>query len=402
MGPWGSLDPMGSQKPPEGVQPSKRPLVEDASGCRPFMRGIMVHSLMSRGASFEEAYAVAGKVREHIRGRERVSRADLAQLVEEALGAGVVLERAPLQLPKPVQVTGGGKGAPFSKGVLSQSLLAAAVEPDDAFAVARDIEAELIGRGVEEVDRSDLRRLAHRALVRRLGERTAERYRVWRAFQESEKPLILLLGGTAGVGKTALAQEVAHRLGISRVSSTDAIRQVMRIMLSPDLVPAIHASSYDAHRVVTELAPGEDPVVGGFRAQAATVGVGVRAMMDRAVSENTPMILDGVSILPGAIDLEGYRDVAHVIFLVVATLGEEAFRTRFEARARLAARRPPHRYLENLDSILRIQDYLLEQAEIHDVPIVDNVSFDSSVLSILRHVTEALGRTGEADAKDLV
>ncbi len=44
-------------------------LVEDASGQRPFMRGIMVHSLMARGISFTEAYRTAGRIRERISDR---------------------------------------------------------------------------------------------------------------------------------------------------------------------------------------------------------------------------------------------------------------------------------------------------------------------------------------------
>ena len=83
-----------------------------------------------------------------------------------------------------------------------------------------------------------------------------------------------------------------------------------------------------------------------------------------------------------------------MIFLAVATLDPVAYKGRFEARARLAAHRPPHRYLENLDAILRIQDHILQLAEDHGVPIVDNASFDGSVLSILRHVTETLGKQG--------
>ena len=59
-------------------------------------------------------------------------------------------------------------------------------------------------------------------LERTMGDRVAARYRTWRAFQASERPMILLLAGAAGVGKTALAQEVAHRLGIARVTSTDS------------------------------------------------------------------------------------------------------------------------------------------------------------------------------------
>ncbi len=365
-------------------------MVEDATGRRPFMRGILVHSLMARGASFEEAYRAAGEVRERFRGQDVIARKDLAEQVEDLFERGR-LELGPVRLPPPILVTGGGgKGAPFSKGVLSQSLLAAAVDPNEAFDVAREIEGELVARGVKEVERSEVRQIAHATLGRKLGARSAERYAVWRRFEASERPLVLLLGGAPGVGKSALGQEVAHRLGISRVASTDAIRQVMRIMLSPELVPAIHASSYDAHRRLSAPPPEEDPVIAGFRAQAATVFVGARAMVDRAVEENTSIIMDGVSVVPGQVSLGPGAAEAHVIFLLVASLDKEAFEARFASRARGAAKRPPHRYLENLDEILRIQEHLLDVAEQHQVPIVDNVSFEQSTVSILRHVTESL------------
>ena len=380
---------------------AKRILVEDEAGRRPFMRGIMVHSLMSRGVSFDDAYGVANAVRDKIRGRGVVSRKDLVGAVHELLGAPEASEdRTGIDLPRPILVTGKGKGTPFSKGLFSQSLLAAAIEPSDAFDVAREVEGELVRRGVSEVDSAELRSLAHETLHRRAGERAAERYLAWRRCQAGEKPMILLLGGATGVGKTSLAHEVAHRLGIRRVVSTDAIRQVMRTMLSAELVPAIHASSYEAHRVVTEIGTGDDPVVDAFRAQATTVSVGVRAMMDRAVAENASMILDGISVVPGLIDLEPYGERAQVIFLLVASLDEDAFITRFAARAKDAVGRPPHRYVENLDSILRIQDYLLELAEAGGVPIVDNSSFDASVISIIGHVTETLRKQGELDVAD--
>lgn len=108
------------------------------------------------------------------------------------------------------------------------------------------------------------------------------------------------------------------------------------------------------------------------------------------------MIMEGVSILPGLVDPARHATDAHVIFLAVSTLERDAFRARFTARASEAKQRPPHRYLENLDAILRIQDHILELAEGQNLPIVDNRSFDDSVLSILRHVTESLRTQGDA------
>jgi 2-phosphoglycerate kinase len=390
------------EAPWSGDPDPDRTFVEDEAGRRPFMRGIMVHSLMSRGIAFDEAYRTADRVRERIRGRSVVPKDELAKAILEIHGHWADRGEMPTLLSPDITITGRGKGLPFSKGVLSQSLLAAAIDPNDAFDVAREIERDLVGRRTREIDRRDLRGLAYDALTRRMGAQTAERYLVWRRYQDPDRPVIILLGGAAGVGKTSLALEVAHRLGIGRMQSTDSIRQIMRLMLSPELAPAIHGSSYDAHKRIPADSQDPDAIIRGFRAQTATVSVGIRASMDRAVAENASLVMDGVSIVPGAIDLASYAEHADVIFLVVATLDEDSFRNRFAARAAEQKQRPPHRYLENFDAIRQIQDHFLELAERFEVPIVDNISFDRSVLLIIRHVADILSRAGHFDTIEAV
>jgi 2-phosphoglycerate kinase len=395
-------DQKDDEGPWSGNPDSDSTFVEDASGRRPFMRGIMVHSLMVRGFAFEEAYRTADRIRDRIRDRSVVPKDELSKAVLEILGHRADRSPAPTALAPDITITGRGKGLPFSKGILSQSLLAAAIDPHDAFDVAREIEFDLVGRHTREIDRRELRRLAYDVLTRRMGAQTGERYLVWRKYQEPDRPVIILLGGAAGVGKTSLALEVAHRLGIGRMLSTDSIRQIMRLMLSPDLTPAIHGSSYDAHKLISAESDDPEAVIRGFRAQTATVSVGIRASMDRAVAENASLVMDGVSIVPGAIDLASYAERADVIYLVVATLDQEAFSDRFVARAAEQTRRPPHRYLENLDPIRQIQDHFLELAERFGVPIVDNISFDRSVLLIIRHVADTLSRSGNFDTAEVL
>ncbi|MDG2334157.1 MAG: hypothetical protein P8Q97_08035 [Myxococcota bacterium] len=389
----------GSQ---DSARAGTRVLVVEESGAeRPYMRGIMVHSLMARGIGFDEAYSTAGQVSGMIQGRGRVERAELAKIVHEIVGEGAESEQ-PIQLPATLQVVGNRGSTHFSKGTLSQSLLAASLAPDDAFEVARVIEANLIQRGTEEVTQVELRRFAYDALLERFGNRVAQRYLVWRKFEEPEKPVIILLGGTAGVGKTSLALAVAQRLGVSRMLSTDSIRHIMRIMLSPDLMPAIHVSSFDAYRELPALGREEDPVIDGFLSQASTVSVGVRAMLDRAIEENTSIVLDGVALVPGLIDLEEYADRAHVFFLMVGRLDEQAFESQFEARARRQRARDAARYVERLEEILKIQRYLLEQADRNNVPIVDNMTVDGSALLVVRHVVESLRVNGGVDFTDFL
>jgi 2-phosphoglycerate kinase len=365
--------------------------VEDGGRRRPYMRGIMIHSLMARGGRYEDALETAQAVLQKFESREAVTREELAGAVadywEEHFSEPLV---DPVTMPEIITVVWEGASTPFSKGILSQSLLAAAIDPTDAYDVARDIERQLLVSGIRQVQRGNLRRRAYQALEKRISKEAAERYLTWRKYQEpADRPVILLLGGATGTGKTSLALEVAHRLGIGRVISTDSIRQVMRTMLSPDLVPALHTSSFDAHVGMT-ASSGGDPVIDGFHGQATTVSVGVRGAMDRAISENCSLVMDGVSLLPGLIDLDEYHDQADIIFLVVAVLKEDAMNERFQSRAKESAKRPSQRYLKHLDAIIKIQDHFLEAAERFGIPIVNNSSFENSAKLIIRHVTESL------------
>jgi len=394
-------DPTPSRRKRKGSKRrEKRALVVEDSGlARPYMRGIMIHSLMARGITFDDAYETAQQVADRLRDRSSVNREELGAMVREILGEAFDSSK-PILIP--INVVGDrGKGS-FSKGTLAQSLLAAALEPDDAFEVARAIETALIRDGRREVSQADLRRLAHAELLERFGPRAAERYLVWRQYQEPGKPVIILIGGTAGVGKTSAALSVAQRLDVSRVLSTDYIRNVMRIMLSDDLMPALHLSSFEAHQAIPTRPDTEDPVVDGFMSQASTVTVGARAIIDRAIEENTHLILDGVSLVPGGIDLDEYADRAHIFFILLARLDEESFRLHFERRAKRQRNRGAERYVAKLEEILLIQEHLLDLADVFDVPIVDNARLEDSVLMVIRHVVESLRKSGEVDTESLL
>ncbi|MCH2186882.1 hypothetical protein MK280_13525 [Myxococcota bacterium] len=369
---------------------SKRVLVLEENGvARPYMRGIMVHSLMARGVSFEAAYETANAVADEIRGRGSVKRSEISEMVSERLGDEYE-HQPPIPIPITVDVENARGLASFSKGTLSQSLLAASIEPDVAFEVAKEIEAGLIADGLASVTREEIRRRAYQQLARRFGGRTAERYLVWREFEEPDKPVILLLGGAAGVGKTSLALAVAQRLGIRRVLSTDSIRNVMRLTLSSELMPALHASSFNAHRGTVASGEKEQALVEGFMDQSRAVSVGARAIIERAIEENTSLVLDGVSLVPGLTDLEAYQNSAHIYFLLVARLDEEAFLGHFELRAKHQKHRQAARYVERMSEILAIQEWLLELADRYQIPIVDNITLEGSTLLVIRHVVESL------------
>lgn len=302
-----------------------------------------------------------------------------------------------------IDVVGKDGRWPFNQGRLLQSLYPTGLEADQALEVVVAIERSLRLLDTEEVTRDLLRALVHQVLERDFGAEYAARYRVWRAFQNQDvKPLILLLGGTSGVGKSSLAIEVARRLSIARVLSTDAIRDVMRVMISDDLVPTLHVSSFEAHkRLVTAVAPGLDPIIEGFLDQSRTVAVGVRAVIERAIIEGTNTVIDGVSLVPGLYDLAGWRDRAHVVLLLAADQERESLRAHIVARSHGRGARASERYLGSFEEIVRIQEALLERAKAFGVEVIDVQDLEDAVRHVVSHVVGGLAASREAQGAGL-
>jgi 2-phosphoglycerate kinase len=338
----------------------------------PFMRGMLAHYLIERGFSYEEAYEVADATRKALPKRKGIERKEVLKLIDQTIRAEhgerqvgdlVFWER----MPTSITVEGKNETGPFSKERLSHSIQVSGLSLDQSYELAGHLENVLLGQRAERVTTQVLEELAEVVLAEQHDEGYAERYRVWRAWREVDRPLIVLIGGASGVGKTSLAISMAHVLDIPRVAATDDIRQIMRLMLSEELVPSIHTSSYLA-------GAGEDPgqVIAGFRDQAKVVGLGVRAILDRCLEEHSSVIIDGVHLLPDVLDKwKDEHPQAFVAQLCLAVSERRVYEERFAKRASEAPARPMHKYLSHLDAIQQVQEHILKVSAQRDIPIID-------------------------------
>ena len=130
-----------------------------------------------------------------------------------------------------------GHGLPYSKGLMAQAISATGLPAGRAFELARVIEDRLDGG---EIRTADLHALAEDVLRTEQDDITARRYASWRRLDRLERPLVVLLGGTTGVGKSTIATMLAARLGVNRVIATDVIRQVLRAFFTHDAMPTVH------------------------------------------------------------------------------------------------------------------------------------------------------------------
>ncbi|MGQ9475706.1 MAG: ATP cone domain-containing protein [Actinomycetota bacterium] len=276
---------------------------------------------------------------------------------------------------------------PFSKGLTANAIMASGLAPGPAYLVATEIEELLVREGKLEVKTGELRALIYETLLRKAGKKYAENYSRYISFSSLNKPLVVLMGGSTGVGKSTIATMIANRLSIVRIVSTDAIREVMRAFFSRELMPTIHTSSFDADAaLIHPLPPHVDPVVAGFREQSLSVLVGVRAIIKRALNEGTHIIIEGAHIVPGFITPEQFPE-AFIVPLVIKVTDERLHRSHFFIReVETQGTRPFLRYVQYFDNIRKIQDYIVHMSEITGVKAVECVDLDSTVSEVVDYI----------------
>jgi len=276
---------------------------------------------------------------------------------------------------------------PYSKGLTASAIMASGVHPASAYDIAARIEEGLVKEGKLQVQESDLHKLIYDTILERMGERYAANYEKYHSLSGMQKPLIILIGGSTGVGKSTVATMLANRLGIVRIVSTDAVREVMRAFFSRELMPTIHTSSFAAGQALRQPLPQEvEPVVAGFREQTSSVLVGVRALINRAVTEGYHMIIEGTHVAPGFLLPEDYPG-AFVVQFIITVSDEALHRSHFYIRElETQGSRPFKRYIEHFRDIRLIQDYLVEEAGRRGVQIIDSFNLDVTIAEVMEHI----------------
>jgi 2-phosphoglycerate kinase len=282
-----------------------------------------------------------------------------------------------------------GDEVPFSKGLMARALVVTGLDPERSYLIARLADRDLEQSSALSLDLDRLGELAAEVIGDDEAARTVRRLRRLDALARLEEPLLLLVGGATGTGKSTIATEAAHRLGITRVTSTDFIRQTMRAFFSHEFMPSIHYSSFEAAAGLREPEQAEDPVIAGFLEQTRNVLVGVRASIERALEEGWSTVLEGVHLVPGMLpQIEG----ALVVQCVLAIDDEEEHSTHFMIRdVGSEGLRPHAKYLDRLEDIRHIQEHIVRRAKRHRVPVIKKLDIREACDAVMELVLDRAG-----------
>jgi 2,3-bisphosphoglycerate-independent phosphoglycerate mutase len=321
--------------------------------------------------------------------RERID-----ELAQERLGitAEELAIRHPIAVEGEIPLVRTNEGdVAFSRAILLRQLITAGLEAEHAMGVAQETYQWLQSTASTQPTQDEVQAWVSARVEGLHGHSHARRYRFTCWVRSSEVPLILLIGGATGTGKSSLATELAFRLGIRMVTSTDMIRETMRTVLSPEVVPGLHDHSFRGMlQGGKALSDPKERVLAGFHQQQAQVAVGIRAVIRRAIRENAHMIIEGTHIRPPYHRfVTPGRDVM-VAGLVLAVPEEKRHRERFPRRARNQAMRNPDTYLEAFQSVRWIHDDLLAAAEEAGGVVVANDDLEITIRGVVDYLSQVL------------
>ncbi len=268
---------------------------------------------------------------------------------------------------------------PYSKTMLTRALTAVGLPTTRAYELAIRVEQDLATQGESAMELEHLEELARAVVGEEEAAHAVRKLRLYREFQRLDLPIVVMIGGGTGSGKSSVASEVAHRLGITRVTSTDVIRHTMRAFFSEEFMPTIHYSSFEAGRAHHEEA--DNPVLSGFLDQTRNVLVGMGAVIERALSERWSIVLEGVHLVPGQLPP---IDGALTVHCVLQIEDREAHAAHFWIRdATSVGLRPVQRYLDALEDIRLIQTAIVDRARRYEVPVIENRNIEHTITSVM-------------------
>lgn len=371
----------------------------------PFLRGILIHSLQDSGLEFNQALEIASEIRNQLAETPLISTDDLASMVTQCLrssrGEDTVLRyenRSGLLMVQVEQQC--GRINPFSRLQFRHSLETIGLKSRESDDVVQMLQAHLSNKSIKTIKSRHLAMLIYRYLRQsaNLGPAVAHRWLVWHDFINSGRNLIFLIGGTAGSGKSTIANALASRLEIVRTQSTDMLREVMRTMVPEKLMPVLHQSSFTAWKGLPghhETASGvsDELLVQGYLSQADALALASETVVQRSTREHVSLVLEGVHIHPAFMQKLQKGTDSIVVPIMVGLLKPKHLRQRIKMRSNNAPDRGSEHYLQYFDEIWRLQSYLLSEADRAHIPIVVNENRDKAFSEIMRFTISRLAET---------
>nr|KJB19664.1 hypothetical protein B456_003G113100 [Gossypium raimondii] len=178
----------------------------------------------------------------------------------------------------------------LSRFLLSRMLTVTKIPNHVAIKIALELKKLLIDNSLLDVSQSDLEVNLFKLMERRgYGEEYINRYKMMTRFHHQRVPLVILVCGTACVGKSTIATQLAQRLNLPNVLQTDMVYELLRTATDAPLAstPVWERDFSSSEELVTE-----------FCRECRIVLKGLNGDLKKAMKDGKPIIIEGIHLDP--------------------------------------------------------------------------------------------------------
>ncbi len=200
--------------------------------------------------------------------------------------------------------------------------------------------------------------------------------------KESRKPVILLIGGIPGVGKSSISGYLAKNLGIDIVLSGDYLREFVRPLLPEEGKKTIGVSVYEAWQLFGEETRGN--IEKGFLTQGELLNKGLNSVLSRAISNGESLIVESLYFIPSQLEKEVLQNITS--FYIYISQKEVNSQRLLEREKFTHFSSPGKRLSDQLDRYRVMMDYSLEECKKFGIKSFDNLDYLDTRDQILQYV----------------
>lgn len=172
------------------------------------------------------------------------------------------------------------------------------------------------------------------------------------------KQKVIFISGIPGTGKTTLSYYLGYQLSIDKILNIDTMKAIDQMFISKSESPYLYSTTHESYQIENS------PYVDGFKKHCKVFCDQITDLLNHDYIQDKIVLIEGAQIIPELLNkIDSTKYETH--FLTLYTKNKEFLLNRYRKKALLR----PYNWIENINIILEIQDYLLKQynTEFYDV-----------------------------------
>jgi len=274
----------------------------------------------------------------------------------------------------------------FSRGILAKKLELIGFSLSEGYEFSMQVHNDLLKLKKEIISKEEHDKVVYKNLDANYNKKSAEEYQLVENWRRLQNPLWILIAGAIGVGKSTLSRKIAGDLGIQHVVGTDVVRDVLRKVLSEDVMPELHAPSYRAYQTLRPIYSSRfEEVILGFENHSKYVNIGVEAILSRAETESVSIVVEGEHLIPAFFD-EAILSKPNVLYLTMSVQDESLHKENLSAQYT----QEKEDLLAHFEDIRKIHEHLIEETKIRSLPLIESERGKNTISHVRKLVVEKI------------